>query len=422
VDLPLTSPSQVKLGSECLRKWGFRYIDGDKPPQGVGAALGQEVDDTQIQPWLRDGRQFDFSRLPSGEIAVALAPLLPAPKAEGILLQRHYEIPSPSGKFLHQGYLDIFAPNSGIVPGLEGGRALIADVKTTRDLKYALTPDMLAVDPQAMSYATAIMFEENVDELDLVWFYVRSRKPHRAQRSHLRVGGTANVPGVSVTSAHVVEQFRKIDVKASELVQLKLTVPKGSELPPNPRMCEAYGGCPYRWKCNLSPAIHADSINLEAIQMNAATNDFLAQLRKGAPPPPAPTAAPQYTAPVASPAPPAAPAPAELPAWATAPVDPLHNKSAVPAFIRSAVAINPPESALPPAPPVGVAVAPTPTPAQEPAKRTRRTKAEMAAAGDTDVPAGIQLPDVPGLVQLMTTLKIKGLAFDGANVISIELV
>ena len=184
---------------------------------------------------------------------------------------------------------------------------LLGDIKTAGNLDYALTAETLKTNIQAQLYAMAIMFEENVNELDAVWFYTKTRKPYRSPRAHVRLD-----------AALVVGQFQKIDASGDRLVTTRLANPKVDELRPNPRMCESYGGCPYRYKCNLSPTVHAAAVNQEAVKMNP---DFLSNLRKsvaGAQPAPPPAA------PVLPPAPPPA-----------APMHPTHSFE-VPAATRGA--------------------------------------------------------------------------------------
>ena len=359
----LLSATQIELWRDCKRKWGFKYLDRIVTPPHPAALLGTEVQDEQIDPYLLTGRGFDFSRK-SGEIAHKLAPLLPPPMTPGMKLRRKFLMPSPSGTFSYQGEFDIWARDSGCVPGLAGGVSLLADIKTTSNLTYAKTTEKLRTDTQAQLYAMAIMFEDNVDVLDAVWFYTRTRGAAKAERHHARL-----------VASHVAEQFSKIDAIGVECANTKVAAPKASELEPNPRMCDAYGGCQFRHVCNLSPAVHSAAVNQEEIirNMGTGTADFLTQLRKNVGAPVAPVAA-------TPPAPPATPSPAAslLPSWAIAPVDPMHA--------RHGALINPPEAALPPAPPVGVTVtseAPT-QPATPGAKRIRRTKAEMEAARQVD--------------------------------------
>lgn len=416
------STTQLDMFDEktgCPRKWAFRYLAKIKTPQGAGAALGTEVQDTQIDPWLESGRPIDFSR-PSGEIAQAVVPLMPAPMSPGMKIRRKFTMPAAGGGFAYIGEIDVWAPDSRIVPGLEGGVPLCGDLKTTKDLKYAKDEEALRTDIQANLYATYLLVADKAEAVDLVWWYSRTRKKYRAQRTHLRV-----------LASHATEQFQRIDEIGQRLSATRIANPKPDELPPNPRMCDQYGGCAYRHLCNLSPLVHAAAVNLEAIRMNAATPTFLDDLRKQAgaaplvpappgtapgtpgthtllapipalgagpgvyvnPPPaaapsipaapfpappgfvwngtgfvPAAAPAPAHVAPPAPPAvidTPAAAAAAGLPAFLTQPVGPNPGIIGAPPV----PAINPPESRLPPAPPVGAA-APAAAP-EEKAKRTR---------------------------------------------------
>lgn len=416
MDLPLVSATQIKLFDKktgCQRKWGFKYLDKIPDPPGKGALLGTEVQDTQLDPYLGEGRPLDFTRA-SGEIANALLPLLPAPKAPGMRLRRKFLMPSPTGRFGYQGEFDVFGKDSVIVPGLVGGRELLGDVKTTSNLDYALTEATLGEDVQFTTYATNMLIEDDVDEFDVLWWYVRTRKPHRTRRVYLPVTGGQNRVGsdgsslISIGTSHVVERFGRIDQIASELVGIKLQRPKVDELPPNARMCEAYGGCPYRNICNLSPSVHAAAVNSEAL-VNNQSNDFLARLRGTAP-----AAAPPAVPPVVHPTSTVKPVPltvsssdenikaiqehneakalGQVPAWAEALTDPMQAKidASYGQAARSVIlppAINPPESALPPAAPVGAAA-----PAVEtPKKRGRPAKTAVEAPG---APAGAVLGTV----------------------------
>lgn len=385
------SASQVQQFIDCPRKWGFKYLEKLETPPHSSALLGTEVH-VQLEQYLRDGKTLDFTR-PSGEIAAALLPLLPASKTANVRNERAFQIPSPTGEFAYRGFIDLYAPDSRVLPGLvvDDPAPLVSDFKTTSNLAYAHTSDTLKTNVQAQLYAMAIMFEEPTDVVDLVWLYTRTRGAKRAHRVHLRV-----------LASHVAEQFRRIDEIGARVVAIKSANPKVDELKPNVRMCEAYGGCPYRYRCNLSPAVHAAGFTaFEGNNMSPVNTDFLASLRKSVPSTPsmAAVAAPvtahavlTQTAPAPAPAPTVAPAPAPapaatieaLPTWATAPVDP-----------RRPAVINPPESLLPPAPPVGV-TAPVPEStssvavAEGAAKRQRQRAAkaaEPAAPGAIDYQA-----------------------------------
>jgi hypothetical protein len=359
--MDLVSASQINQWNDCERKWGWKYIAKIPQPDTFASALGTEVDDTQLQPYLRDDRPLDFSR-PSGYIAAAGLAFLPKPKTMDLEVQKHFVIPSPTdARFGFQGYLDLWLPHGGPdappppTPGLVIPN--VRDFKTTGNWKYAKTPKQLETDVQAQLYATWAMWTTGARIVDLDWIYFATKGAYKSRRVHLRVTGD-----------HVAEQFSKINDTAVVMYAARKSVTNPLELKANPSMCEAYGGCPYRDKCNLSPGEVVDAQAAQwarkvetsimgdeaaaggTMSLVARMNAQKAAARAGAagavqPPPVSPATGQPAERPTT-----AAGIPVEnLPAWATADVDPRR---------ANAVGINPPESALPPAPPVGSVQAP----------------------------------------------------------------
>ncbi len=320
-ETPLVSASQIKLfGDECQRKWGFSYLAKLKTPPNAAAALGIDVDDNQLQPYLRTGRAFDYSK-ESGHIAAAGLAYLPKPMSLGLEVQKHFKMPSHTTQdFAYQGYMDLWLPKGGM-PDLDGEYPVVCDFKTTSNFRYAKTTETLATDVQAQLYAMNAFWETRAPAVDLVWLYFSTKGPRKVKRVHLRM-----------FPDKVAAQFEKINTTAVEMFGIRkafeaLSQPERAEdfvlheLPPNPDMCEVYGGCPYRSRCNLSPdqIVDAHAAKHEAFRAQGNTLDMsnedtvslLASLRKRQAPPPV-----------------------------------------------SVVGINPPESTLAPAPAVGVAAAP----------------------------------------------------------------
>lgn len=372
LDIPIFSASQITLWKECQRKWAWRYIAGLTTPQHPAAALGTEVDDTQLQPYLVEGRPFDFTR-ESGHIAAAGLAWLPKPKTHGLECQKHFVMPSPTKGpdgnplFGYQGYLDLWLPHRGLpdVPtGLAGfelvaGRDVtipqLGDFKTTGDVnKWAKDEGQLSTDVQAQLYATWAMWHTKARTVDLAWIYFQTRGAKKTRRTWLRVDGD-----------HVFKQFKSIDATGAELYAAKTSITDPLDLPPNAEACEAYGGCPYRHKCDLSPAQIIESMAAQANPLPkeslVSTTDLLADLKRKR------LAALGGTAPAADTPAPAAETPA--PAPTTAP------------------GVNPPETNLPPAPAVGTG---SPAAVEEKTKTTRaprKPKTDAAGAGVADLPA-----------------------------------
>jgi hypothetical protein len=392
---PLVSASQVILYEECPRKWAWKYVAKIDVVQSDAGALGDDIDGGQLQPYLTEGRSFDFTR-ESGYIAASGLAHLPPPKSPGLEVQKHFMIPSASsvpGKpapFGFQGFMDLWLPDGRYMPNLPPAPSgvvipAVGDFKSTKDVnaRWIKTPKTLGTDVQAMTYATSAMYSTGARIVDLVWIYFQTKDTRKSKRVHLRVHAD-----------QVLEQFMRIDGIAVKMFDHR----RASEVPgtdcnafplklePNTDMCTEYGGCPYQHKCNLSPsdivdaqaAKHAKNLAAKAAaypkeeknMSQPQTNSLFARLAAqkaavtGAPPSPATSPAPE--APTVG--------PESLPAWATAAVDPM-----------KAAGINPPEKDLPPAPPVSAAktvAEPTPTEAPK-AKRGRSKKEEAPPAVET---------------------------------------
>jgi hypothetical protein len=351
--LDLVSASQVTLfHDECARKWAWKYIARIESKPNASAALGTEVDNEQLQPFLREGRPIDYTR-PSGEIAASALAFLPRPKSEGLEVQKHFVIPSPTwidGKHCglgFQGYLDLWLPKGGIPlpdgvsPEVDGKPVpVVGDFKTTGDFKWMKSATALATDTQAQLYALWAMYATRSPVVDLVWIYMRTKGARQARRTHLRVH-----------APHVAKQFSLINERALEVQEARLTVTDPKSLPPNPDQCEAFGGCPYRDKCNLGPGEIADAAAAKAKRKREATMTeakstmgLLAKLKA------------QREA-----------AAGGAPAWVANPTTPTPAAAA-----PATVGINPPESKLAPAPPVNAVETPPP--------------AETSTAPSTEVP------------------------------------
>ena len=350
--MDLVSASQINLYRECPRKWAHRYIAGLKTPQHPAAALGTEVDDTQLQPYLRDDRPLDFTR-ESGYIAAAGLAFLPKPRTHGLEVQKHFVIPSPTDeRFGFQGYIVLWMPQGGM-PDIGTDNPTVADFKTTGNFKWMKHAADLAVDVQAQLYATWAMYSTKARVVDLVWIYFATKGPRKAKRTHLRVLGN-----------DVADQFMAINETAVEMYGVRSSCTNPLDLEPNTSMCEAYGGCPYRANCNLSPGEIIDSIAAK----HSRTETLMAEVTNGT---------------------------------GVGLLARLKAQKAGGAPVE-AIGINPPESKLPPAPPVGthvytgpVEVAPAPVsnppastlvePIQPGLAKTRGRPKKDTAAADAEV-------------------------------------
>lgn len=379
----------------CARKLAWRYVAGIKSPQSASSALGDEIESRQLAPYLTRGKPFDYTTSTgSGYMAAALleylpdvatlrAGLRPQDTTPGLTDQVAFDLPAPTWRdlgdrgFAYTGKLDLWVPDGAIVP--EVGRPSIPcviDFKSTSSMRYAKSPDALRTDPQALLYGLFAMRRAGVREVDLVWLYTQTKGPRRGERRHVRM-----------TAEEIVAGVVALDARAVKVADLRRAKPDPLSLPANTAACDAYGGCPYRANCNLSPEQHleaafaADTKGVPTMS-NApiSTGSLMDRMRAkraaagGAPTPPPPPAPTTHFG-----DPSTAPAPTTIPA----------------AFLAAAPAsLNPPEAALPPAAvsgPAAAADALAGTQAAEPPKRgpgrPRRTPVV-----DTTTPAALQTP------------------------------
>lgn len=300
---PLVSASQVTsfdVESEgCPRKWLLKSVLKLETAQGSAAALGEDIDSNQLDPYLTEGRPLDFSKSNrSGYIAQTALRYLPPPKTPGVVCQKHFILPTwsqpPAGvevegtpHFGYQGYLDVHAPDSSVFPNRPEawviGQVFVGDFKSTGSWKWRKTEEDLKVDVQATLYAKWAMFHYNVDVVDLAWFYMLTKGATKCEPTYLR------------TTAEIVDKrFAEIEAIANDMFVIKAFAPKRVKVPgiddlpdgqehvdqgpfamqrrnddrvkANPALkayidevpahlptCDAFGGCPFKGTCNFSP-------------------------------------------------------------------------------------------------------------------------------------------------------------------------
>lgn len=248
----LFSPSQIKTKRTCVRKWALEKIAGLRGPETAAQSLGKEVDDNNLQPYLRDGKPIDTSTL-AGQIAVSGLKWLPQPKWRGLEVQKHFVFRSPSGlDFGYQGYKDLWLPYGG-QPGFNNEIPVVADFKTTKSFKYALSENKLRKDEQGVIYGVNAVLETKSPVINQSWLYLLTAQDER----------DAKVTQITVTTNELAEEFKEIEADAIELFQIRQKAPTNAadamqyalSLTGNdgvngrPFSCRDYGGCPHQHHC-----------------------------------------------------------------------------------------------------------------------------------------------------------------------------
>jgi len=350
------SPSQVDTWLLCKRKWAWRYIGGLKPPPKPSAALGTEVHDNCLTPYLKDGKPLDFISFPkAANIAASGLHLLPAPKT----VRTEAAVGFTFEGVRWRGSRDFCGFPS---------TPFVGDHKTTKSVKnWAKSVEELKVDSQVAVYGWQQWLDvtgaigKDPGEIHFRWVYYQTEGANLAiARDFL------------LTTAHLAKKVSDLSLTGAEIIATKGGTTKPTDLPPNPSACRAFGGCPYEGVCNLSPAERGISafagLSPAIRQGNQRMLTVQELLKRAAPTAPMPTTT---QAPAATLAP--------IPVVDVAPPPTTETHPGHPA---DTTPINPPESKLAPIvqPVVEAIQASTAALEAEKPKRKRRTKAEMAAA------------------------------------------
>lgn len=430
------SPSQIDTFELCERKWAWDRIAKVPRKQHPSAALGERIHG-QLERYLLTGehpRHFhpDGSADETGAMCMPSLLTLPEPGTcvvegkrfinEKVKNYGLFTFQSPRTGFLYNGRIDWerrFPEEEARALGYEDPEnwAEIGDHKSSGNLAYMKTPQGLLKDPQGVIYAVHGMATYQVPHVRLFWNYVPTQIAPRS----LPVIQEVHSEGVAV-------EFERIEGVAERMAKRLDTVGPDdilSEIEPNPDACGAYGGCPYKWKCKLSPLEMMGSIlpSTPAQPLKENAMDRLEMMRarlKGATTETTPT-------PAAS-APPAAAATPPAPAAMTAASSPVvasltiaNNPEHVPQQVAAAVAagqVNPPETSAP------VNAVQLSESEAKPAPAAKETKPRAPRTPKSDTVAAPAGPAVPvgtvtrGLgVLFLDCIPMKGFPFVDASTI-----
>jgi hypothetical protein len=234
VSYNFVSPTQVDLYLSCERKWGWKYLEGKKPPQHRSAAAGERVHKI-LESWLQFGTPpnpeeilvLDGHEYHVGQIAMSGMHALPPPGPHNNV-ERSFTFRHWTGR-VDLSYLSA------------EGTPVLFDHKTTSDFKWAKEETVLAKDVQAIVYANAALVEmPDAPHVDLCWNYYKTTKPYKNKPVRLRV-----------LAEYAREALRPFDTIAEQMLAIRASGAKAMDLPPNAKACDDYGGCPHRLDCNL---------------------------------------------------------------------------------------------------------------------------------------------------------------------------
>ena len=222
----LCSPSQANTAKQCLRLWGFRYLDKIRSPPTPGQAKGTALHEIG-ENWLRDGLI-----PPPGDIGVRfLAGIHHLPKPSPDLLVEHAFL-FEDGDVHWRGFIDCVDPTGDVLT--------VTDHKSTKNFYWAKSPEDLMSDTQSTIYAKAIMAMFGVDTIEARWvYYLMEGQPASKKVS------------ITLTKDHVEKEYRGLKILGNELLRLKKTNESGLDIPTKyPKAaCKAFGGCDFGEIC-----------------------------------------------------------------------------------------------------------------------------------------------------------------------------
>jgi len=239
------SPTQIKKGRDCLRLIAYEYVLGQRPPSSVKQEFGTQMHG-YLEQWLK--RSIMPPPTPPGETARQgiLPDVLPTPDP-GLIIEQKFVYPW-HGTTNASGLIDCLVP-----PELSpDGIPLVIDHKSTSNLKWAMTEDQLAKDPQGIIYAIAAMLEWGVPKALSRWVYYSATNPqngYRKPNGYRKVQYTFDKTTLEFRR-NLSELCRSVD----EVVHIRENKILPEALPASPHSCGNYGGCYFRDKCNLTTA------------------------------------------------------------------------------------------------------------------------------------------------------------------------
>lgn len=252
----LSSATQVSVYELCNRKWGWIYLDGLRPEPNKFAVVGIDVHQ-HIEAWEKSRRVPipTTSTDVAAKLAQAMLPHLPTPHEvdpENVEI----EIEVWFGHVGFTGNIDLWMPDRD--------PPKIYDHKTTKDFVWALTPERLLKDPQAAIYAAWGLLKTGKTAVELQWTYGKTQ-------------GAPKCLAVQAVATHqAIEPRLKRSIElANEMRLIKQAGCSAMELPIDAAGCEAYGGCPFQKKCNLTPQERLASI----MSQGTAVNPLVAKLK-----------------------------------------------------------------------------------------------------------------------------------------------
>ncbi len=242
---PLLSASQLRTSDECLRKWAFKYLAELPDPGSAAAQLGKDCH-TAWESWLKSATPFieTAQSIACGDadysdrivrICTAGVRHLPPPMSPYVEVEGEFEFDTHGVRW--RGYKDLAY--------WAGGVRILHDHKTTSNLRWAKSAEVLRGDVQLNLYAQhEFQRHLDIDALRAQWMYVTTDKQPSTRLVSLEVNRT-EVDNICASLADRGKKLLKLYEERPD--------PNSLPLPEDLSICKAYGGCPFSDACIRSP-------------------------------------------------------------------------------------------------------------------------------------------------------------------------
>lgn len=231
----LLSASQFKLFQSCHRRWGFRYLEGKKEPEGRAALEGTAAH-AEMEEWALSGK------MPASKMGLAALRYAPAPGLARVEQIVRVDVDDTSWI----GFLDLlYAWRDGkpTDPREDYGMHVVHDWKFTSNLRNAMSPEELKEDTAAILYSYAA-YQNNAAKVDCRWIYtVRSDTTCPTKEVRVSMSASDAIAGMYM----IADKAKPTYMYREEFKKKRLKV---LDLPHNPDYCFAFNApCTYKEEC-----------------------------------------------------------------------------------------------------------------------------------------------------------------------------
>lgn len=241
--LQSTSASAIDRWEQCPRQWFGGYVEGIWAPQTPAQARGTAID-------LEVQRHYRGEPVAEGwaEAVRGIVRLLP-PRP---LIQRRIEMPTYEGGPLLGGYPDFLYETSP-------GDALVLDLKSLSDFKYAKVADELRINTQIVTYSEWLWTLPGVRTVRAGHVAARFKKDDEHPVGYAFAGARLS-DIVEMPRMHVAAQWAERLPLVRQMVEAARSTARFEDLLPlgasnvdeyGKTSCQRFGGCHFRGRCGF---------------------------------------------------------------------------------------------------------------------------------------------------------------------------